>query len=118
MCSDFFIALQKFINEQKIIDIYYEEAKKNASFPYGVISDPVTTSLRHGTSVYFDIYIWATEPIIGLELEKKLENLVSLLDRRLFSQQRAVIYFESQKPMSDPEFELIKKKITFSVRIF
>ncbi len=116
--SDFFIALQKYVNENKLIDLYYESAKKKAQFPYGVISVPVMTSLRYGTLVYFDINIWATEPNIGLELEKKLQDLVNNLDRKLFPEQRAVIYFESQKNVSDPEFELIRRKITFSVRIF
>lgn len=116
--SAFFIALQKYVNESKIIDLYYEEAKKKAPFPYGVIVDPNITSLRYGNLVYFDIVICTSAPTLGLELEQKIESLVNLLDRRLFSEQRAVVYFENQKNVSDPEFELIKKKITFSARIF
>ena len=117
---DFFTELQKFLNSQenKIMDIYYEEASKKASFPYGVISDPTETFLRYGKLIFFDIYIWSTEPEIGEKLEVKIEKLIELLDRKLFSEVGAVVYFESQKPVSDPEFELIKKKITFSVRIF
>ena len=52
------------------------------------------------------------------EIENKLQELITILDGHIFPKERAVIYFESKKPVSDPEFELIKKKITFSVRIF
>lgn len=114
----FFIALQKFINSKKIINVYYEEAEKKASFPYGVISDPTETRLRYGKLVYFDIFIWSKDPDTGVALEEKIQSLINLLDRHIFSNERAVIYFETQKPVSDPEFELIKKQITFSVRLF
>lgn len=116
--TKFFIGLQEFIKEKDIIDIYYEEASKKAKFPYGVISDPVNSNLKYGVLTYFDINIWSNEPNIGLELENKLQELITILDGHIFSKERAVIYFESKKPVSDPEFELIKKKITFSVRIF
>lgn len=115
---NFFIALQKFVNEQKIIPLYYEEASKKANFPYGVISDPIKTCLRYGELVYFDIFIWTTEPNTGIELEKKLQDLIKLLDGKIFSEERAVIYFEEQRPISDPEYTLIKKQITFSIRLF
>lgn len=114
----FFIALQKYINSKKIINVYYEEAEKKAQFPYAVISNPTETSLRYGKLVYFDLFIWSKEPDTGVVLEEKIQSLINLLDRYIFSEQRAVIYFESQKPVSDPEFELIKKQITFSVRLF
>lgn len=116
--SNFFIALQKYVNDNKIFDLYYDTAKKGAKFPYGVISDPVTSSLRYGTLVYFDINIWAHEPDIGLILEQKIENLINELDGKIFSEQNASLHFESQKDVDDPEYELIKKKITFSARIF
>ncbi len=116
--SDFFVALQKYANENKLIDLYYDSAKKGATFPYGVISDPVGSKLRYGTLVYFDINIWSKDPETGLTLEKKLENLINKLDGLIFKEQNAVIHFETQKDVDDPEFELIKKKITFSVRIF
>lgn len=115
---NFFIALQKFVNEQKIIPLYYEEASKKASFPYGVIIDPIKTKLRYGELVYFDIFIWTTEPNTGIELEKKLQDLIKLLDGKIFSEERAVIYFEEQRPISDPEYTLIKKQMTFSIRLF
>ncbi len=116
--SDFFAALQKYVNENKLIVLYYDSAKKNAAFPYGVISDPVVSKLRYGTLVYFDINIWSSEPEIGFIFEKKLEKLINELDGLIFKDQNAVIHFETQKDVDDPEFELIKKKITFSVRIF
>lgn len=116
--TQFFIGLQEFLNSKKIIDIYYEAAGKKAKFPYGVISDPVSSNLRYGVLTYFDINIWSNEPNIGLELESKIDEIIALLDGYIFIKEKAVIYFESKKPVSDPEFELIKKKITFSVRIF
>lgn len=115
---NFFIELQKFVNKQNIIPLYYEEASKKASFPYGVISDPIKTNLHYGELVYFDIFVWTTEPNTGVELEKKLQNLIKLLDGKVFSEERAVIYFEEQRPISDPEYNLIKKQITFSIRLF
>lgn len=114
---NFFIALQEFVNKSDTITLYYESASKKAVFPYGVISDPVESLLKYGALVYFDINIWS-DSNIDEDFELKIENLISLLDRKVFTEQRAVIYFESQKPVSDPEFELVKKKITFSVRIF
>lgn len=113
-----FIFLQEYIKKLKIIDVYYDEAGKNAKFPYGVISDPTESSLKYGTLIYFDINIWSNEPNIGLELEEKLQDLIDKLDRQLFPEGRFVIYFEGQKPVSDPEFELIKRKLTFSIRKF
>lgn len=115
---DFFEALQKFLNEEGPMNIYYEEASKEASFPYGVISNPTETFLRYGTLIYFDINIWSKDPEVGISLEKKVDNLINLLDRKLFSDVGAVIYFEDQKPVDDPEYELVKKQITFSVRKF
>lgn len=116
--KNFFIALQKFVNGKDLLTLYYNEAKKNAPFPYGVISDPNESLLKYGNQVFFDILIWSKDPITGVKLEEITEQLIALLDRHIFSEQRAVIYFESQKPVSDPEFELVKKKLTFSVRIF
>ena len=116
--SDFFIALQKFVNEKDIIPLYYEEASKNASFPYGVIKDPKETDLRFGKLVYYDIYICTADDFIGEKLEEKVQELINILDRKIFSEERAVTYFESQNPVQDVEFELIKKQVTFSVRIF
>ena len=116
--KDFFIALQKYVNVRKIITLYYNEAKKNAPFPYGVISDPNESLLKYGNQVFFDILIWAKDPITGVKLEEITEQLIASLDRHLFIEERAVIYFESQKSVSDQEFELVKKKLTFSVRIF
>lgn len=115
---DFFITLQEFINSQDIINIYYEEASKEASFPYGVISNPVETQLRYGTLIYFDINIWSSEPNTGIVLEEKVQKLIKLLNTKIFTKPRAVVYFETQKPVSDPEYELIKKQITFSARIY
>ena len=115
---NFFIELQTFVNSNNIIYLYYEEAKKTAKFPYGVISNPTETYLRYGKLVYFDIYIWSKNPEIGVDLEKKVQSLINLLDRHIFSEQNAVIYFETQKPVSDPEFELIKKQLSFSIRLF
>lgn len=116
--SKFFIDLQEFINNQDIFTVYYEEASKKAKFPYGVISDPNDTDLRYGILCYFDIMIWSNDEPIGLELEEKIEKLINILDGHIFSNSKAVVYFESKRPISDPEYELIKKKITFSVRIF
>ena len=116
--SDFFIALQKYVNENDILNLYFDSAKKTAPFPYGVISDPVNSKLRYGTLVYFDINIWSSEPETGPELERKIENLINKLDGLIFKEQRAVVHFETQKDVDDPEFELIRKKITFSARIF
>ena len=116
--SNFFIDLQEFINKQKLFTVYYEEASKKAKFPYGVISDPNNTDLRYGVLCYFDIMVWSNEDPIGVDLEEKIEQLVNLLDGHIFVKSKAVVYFESKRPVSDPEFELIKKKVTFSVRIF
>lgn len=115
--SKFFIGLQEFINSKNIIDVYYEAASKTAPFPYGVISDPNISDLRYGVLCFFDINIWSNDPI-SAELEEKIEDLINLLDGHVFTAEKAVIYFESKRPVSDPEFELIKKKVTFSVRIF
>ena len=114
-----FIALQEYINSSKDdIKVYYEEASKKATMPYGVINDPVETRLNYGKLIYFDINIWSKEPNTGVELEEKVQSLINLIDKHIFSDEKAVIYFESQKPGTDPEFELIKKQITFSIRLF
>ena len=114
-----FIALQEYINSSKDdIKVYYEEASKQATMPYGVISDPVETRLNYGKLIYFDINIWSKEPDTGVALEEKVQSLINLIDKHIFSDEKAVIYFESQRPVADPEFELIKRQITFSIRLF
>lgn len=113
-----FIAIQEFVNSKDILQLYYEEAGKKAIFPYGVITDPVETGLRYGNLVYFDINIWSKEPTTGDDLEDIVRNLINLLDGKLFPKQRAIVYFETQKPVSDSEFELIKKQVTFSIKVF
>ena len=115
---DFFIALQKFVNEKDIIPLYYEEASKYSSFPYGVIKDPKETDLRFGKLVYYDIYICTADDFIGEKLEEKVQELIKTLDGMIFPEEKAVTYFESQNPVQYVEFELIKKQVTFSVRIF
>lgn len=116
--KDFFVALQEFVNKESIITIFYNEATKNAAFPYGVISEPQESLLRYGNQVFFDIYIWAQDPISGVKLEEICEKLSVLIDGHIFPEQKAVVYFEDKKSVSDPEFELVKKKLTFSVKIF
>lgn len=123
MCENdmykFFIALQDYINSSKDnIKVYYEEATKQAEMPYGVISDPTETRLNYGKLVYFDINIWSKEPDTGVQLEEKTQKLINLIDKHIFSEEKAVVYFESQRPGTDPEFELIKKQVTFSIRLF
>ncbi len=116
--TEFFVGLQKFVNSKDIIKLYFEAASKKAKFPYGVISDPNSTDLHYGILTYFDINICTNEPNVGYDLETKIQELIELLDGHCFIKEKAVIYFEGKRPVSDPEFELIKRKITFSVRIF
>lgn len=114
-----FIALQEYINSSKDdIKVYYEEASKTAQMPYGVIDNPVETRLNYGKLIYFDINVWSKEPSTGVVLEEKVQRLIDLIDKHIFSEEKAVVYFESQRPVEDPEFELIKKQITFSIRLF
>ena len=116
--KDVFVAIQEYVNSKDVIKLYYEEASKKATFPYGVITDPVETSLRYGNLVYFDINICSKEPTTCDDFENIIIKLIILLDSKLFSKQRAIVYFETQKPVSDPEFELIKKQVTFSIKVF
>lgn len=114
-----FIALQEYINSSKDdIKVYYEEASKTAQMPYGVIGNPVETRLNYGKLIYFDINVWSKDPSTGVVLEEKVQSLIDLIDKHIFSEEKAVVYFESQRPVEDPEFELIKKQITFSIRLF
>ena len=114
-----FIALQEYINSSKNdIKVYYEEASKTAQMPYGVIDNPVETRLNYGKLIYFDINVWSKDPSTGVVLEEKVQSLIDLIDKHIFSEEKAVVYFESQRPVEDPEFELIKKQITFSIRLF
>lgn len=114
-----FIALQEYINSSKDdIKVYYEEASKTAQMPYGVIDNPVETRLNYGKLIYFDINVWSKDPSTGVVLEEKVQSLIDLIDKHIFSEEKAVVYFESQRPVEDPEFELIKKQITFSIRLF
>ena len=113
----FFEALQKYVNATDIIKIYYGSASKKGAYPYGVISDPSPTDLEYGNQTFFDINVWSKDPI-GADYEEKIDELIKLLNGHIFTDVKAVLHFEGKRPVSDPEFELIKKKITFSVRIF
>lgn len=98
---------------------YYEEAKKNAAFPYCVIPTLTFSPLNGGYTCLLDIELYTGETT-EVSIEEMLDNLREGLDG--FSEiTDGIGYhlgFEDQIILKQNEQDLSARRITFSARIF
>lgn len=115
--SKFMTDFIDFINKQNIISIYFDDAAKDAVYPYGVIDYPNETFLRYGTQVFFEIYIWADNSIKTENLESKVQKIKEVCDGKIFTESHAILYCDGIKKVDDQDYTKIKKQISFVARI-
>lgn len=115
--SNFMTEFIKFINDQEIMTIYYDDAAKEAVYPYGVINSPHEQPLRYGTQGFFEMYIWADNSIKTEDLESKVQKIKEVCDRKSFPNSLSILYCEGIKNVDDQDYTKIKKQISFVVRI-
>lgn len=115
--SDFMETFIKFINDQDIIKVYYDDASKDAVYPYGVINNPHEQPLRYGTQVFFEMYIWSDSNIKTEDLESKVQKIKEVCDRKIFPGSLAILYCDGIRNVDDQDYTKIKKQISFVARI-
>jgi hypothetical protein len=110
--------LSKYLNT--LTKCYYEEAPKNAIFPYVVLVPPSTSDLSYGTLSMFDLEVYTNELGGGIELEGLCDTLVNGLKEKtlnLSNYFNSHISFENYINLKDNEQDLICRRLTFSARI-
>ena len=119
--GDFIESLKNKINE--ISPTYYEEASKEASFPYIIISGLHITELKTGDLVLFDLDIFADEKNLDAteELELLCDKIRNELSDEIICNVKSFyghLQFQSQMPVIEAEHDLCHRKISMSARIF
>lgn len=111
--------LKKFteeMNSKNIISFYNEEAIPTTEI-YAVISNPTESSLRFGTQIFFDIFIWANENTKYEKIIKVCDSLKSIIDNLHFNDLLATVYVETIKKVDDKDYKKIKAQISCVARI-
>jgi len=117
LTKTFLEQLMKKINT--IMTVYYEEAPKSASFPFGVVPTLSITPLDYGYQCLFDIEIYINELSL-IDVETLCDNLRSNLDGYHFKNKDIGFHigFENQYLTKENEQDLSMRRISFIARIF
>lgn len=116
--NDFLIALMDKI--KTLGNVYYEEAPKNAIFPFGVIPTISLRPLDYGYECNFDVEMYVSE----LEGETDVEVLCDTIRKELdgYSYSNSLggfhIGFINQILSKQKEPDFTYRRITFKARIF
>lgn len=119
--TEFITALVERTNQ--ILPTNYEEASMQGKFPYAVINSFVITNLASGDLVSFYIDVWTDEKKMNstVELEELCDKLRNELTGEILKIDgvfAAHIGFENQNSISDIDFDLTHRRLSFSARIF
>lgn len=119
--TEFIVALLNKVNE--IIPTTYEEAATQGKFPYAVINSLVITDLSSGDLISFYIDVWTDEKKLNAteELEELCDKIRNELSGEILKVDgvfAAHIGFENQNSISDIDFDLTHRRLSFSARIF
>lgn len=102
-----------------VITSYYEEAPKNAVFPYAVVPTISVSDLGYGLQCLFDVEVYKNE-LSNVDLEKKCDSIRTTLDN--YSEKNSVcgfhIGFDGQFFSRQNEQDLTMRRLTFIGRIF
>lgn len=117
MTEKFLIALMKHVNT--LMNVYYEEAPKSATYPFGVVPTLSITSLDYGYQCIFDVELYVNE-LSESSIEKLCDNLRIGLDNYSYNDDIIGFHvnFENQYLTKQNEQDLIYRRITFVARIF
>lgn len=115
--SDFISKFIEDLNKQKILNVYYDDASKDAKYPYGVINNLYEQNLRYGSQIYFDLFIWSDGTIKSEDLEEKVQEIKKHCDSKIFNDIPAIVYVETIKNVDDSDYTKVKKQISFVARI-
>lgn len=102
-----------------VMNVYYEEAPNNASFPYGVVPTLSTTPLEYGIQCMFDVELYVNE-LMDVNIEKLCDDLRTSLDG--YNYQNSVMGFhvgyDSQLLVKQNEQDFTYRRVSFIARIF
>ena len=103
----------------KLYTCYYEEAPKNASYPYLVIPTLNISSLDSGDQCLVDIEIYSSE-FTSVSVEDICDDLRNYLTGLSICKSNIGFHlgFENQNISKINEQDLIPRKVSFSARIF
>lgn len=98
---------------------YYEEAAKDASFPYVVVPTITFSPLSAGDLILFDIEIYNNE-ISEIRIESIIDKLRAKLNDYVFNNEKIAFHvgFENGNIVKIQEQDLTGRRISFSARVF
>ncbi len=102
-----------------IMNVYYEKAPSNTSYPYGVIPDLSISSLDYGYQCLFDIELYVNE-LSESNVESLCDSLRVGLDEYNYKDENIGFHinFESQYLGKMTEQDSSMRRVTFIARIF
>jgi len=102
-----------------IMTVYYEEAPKSASFPYGVVPTLSITPLDYGYQCLFDVELYINE-LSDTDVEKLCDDLRAGLDGYHYRDNTIGFHvgFENQYLTKQNEQDLVMRRVSFIARIF
>lgn len=102
-----------------IMVCYYEEAPKNASYPFGVVPSLSINPLDYGYQCLFDIEININE-LSNNDVEELCDNLRDGLDGYIYRDSVIGFHlgFDNQYLTKENEQDLSMRRISFIARIF
>ena len=106
-----------------ILPCYYDRAKKDAQFPYCVLTGINPSDLAAGDLVMFDLEVWGNDrlPRAAEKLEEHCDSLRNDLQGALIRNEGAFaghIGFEGRDTSEDRVTDLLHRRLFFSARIF
>lgn len=121
MIEEFIIQIMNYLNkvDAGYSKAYYEEAAKDAIFPYVVVPTITISDLAAGDLIFFDIEIYNNE-LSNIRIESIIDILRTKLKGYIFNNEKIAFHvgFENGNIVKIQEQDLIGRKISFSARVF
>ena len=117
MIDTFFVFFMEKLNT--IMQVYYEKALDDTSYPYGVVPDLSITTLNYGLQCLFDVEIYINE-LTDSNVESLCDSLRTGLDEYCYRDNNIGFHvsFESQYLGKMTEQDSSLRRVTFIARIF
>lgn len=120
MTSEFTKALLTKLNT--IVKTYFEEAEKNAAFPYAVVQNiiPRSDGTSNSESISIDIAFYQKDSST-LDVETIIDNIKAGIDRtslNIAGKFSSYLYFETSDNVRDPDSDLISRSATITAHVF
>lgn len=117
MIKEFKEKLMEHIN--KTMNVYYEEAPSDATFPYGVIPTLSISDLTYGFQCLFDIEVYASE-LSDIDADSLIDSLRDALSGYCFRNTNVGFYvsFDNEYLNRFNDQDFVERRISFIARIF